>query len=89
MQVESFLKYAKGESSKVINQAGLEVTVDNKMSNHFYVKNYSRRQVTDKFFDFISSSNNTLLETANYMAKNDPMFKDLKIPFEQKRNKTC
>jgi hypothetical protein len=87
MQVESFLKYAKGESSKVINQAGLEVTVDNKMSNHFYVKNYSRRQVTDKFFDFISSSNNTLLETANYMAKNDPMFKDLKIPFEQKRNK--
>lgn len=87
MQVESFLKYAKGESNKVLNKNGLEVTVDNKLSNHFYVKNYSRRQITDKFFDFISSSNNTLLETANYMAKNDPLFKDLKIPLEQKRNK--
>lgn len=87
LQVDSFLDYAKGKSNNVINQNGTLVSVDSKKSKHFYVKNYSRRQITDKFFDFISSSNDTLLETANYMAKNDPMFKDLKIPLEQKRNK--
>ena len=87
MQVESFLEYAKGLSSKVIDSKGLEVFVNKTNSKHFYVENYSRRQVTNEFFDLISSGNNNLLEAANYMAKHDKQFKDMKVPLEKKRDR--
>ena len=86
MQVDSFLNYLKGNEAWVFDKNGNQLTVNKEASRHFYVKNYSRRQVTDRFFDAMSN-NNALLEAANYMAKHDKQFKNLKIPLEQKRDK--
>ena len=78
-QVSSFLEWMKGNSKYVMNEDGGRVEVDKRLSKHHYVKDYSRRQVTGEFFDFINGSSNAFERAAAYMAKNDKQFKDLEF----------
>jgi hypothetical protein len=85
-QINSILKWMKGEGvvSKqafggkpvVVNEFGNRVAIDTKKSKHHYVKEYSRKQVTEEFFDFINGPGDALDKAAAYMARND---KDLKL----------
>ena len=85
-QINCILKWMRGEAiiSKqafkgkpvVINEFGERVAIDTKKSKHHYIKDYSRKQVTQEFFDFINGPGDALDKAAAYMARND---KELKL----------
>ena len=78
-QLNSILSWMKGEPKKyagkpvIKNEHGNFVPIDTKRSKHHYVKNYSRKQITNEFFDFINVPDGVgLKRAAAYMATNDP-----------------
>ena len=78
-QLNSILSWMKGEPKKyagkpvIKNEHGNFVPIDTKRSKHHYVKNYSRKQITDEFFDFINVPDGVgLKRAAAYMATHDP-----------------
>ena len=95
-QVSSILKWMQTEGKRtgspafagkptIVNQFGNVVAIDAKKSKHFYVKDYSRRQVTEDFLDFINVPDGKALDkAATYMAKNDSKLR--KLPFDEAYN---
>ena len=83
-QVSSFLDFAKNKSEYVVNNEGNRVKVDKKKSKHFYLENYSRRQMTEEFFQFIDGTKAGFERAAKYMAKHDKMFSELNIKYDEK-----
>ena len=78
-QLNSILSWMKGEPKKyagkpvIKNEHNNFVPIDTKRSKHHYVKNYSRKQITNEFFDFINVPDGVgLKRAAAYMATHDP-----------------
>jgi len=78
-QVSSILKWMKGESTSVVNEKGNRVFIDAKKSKHHYIKDYSRKQVTEEFFDFINMSGDAFDKAAAFMARNDSELRKLEF----------
>ena len=78
-QASSILKWMKGESTSVVNENGNRAFVDAKKSKHHYIKDYSRKQVTEEFFDFINMSGDAFDKAAAFMARNDSELRKLKF----------
>ena len=77
-QLNSILDWMKGEPKRydgkpvVVNEHGNYVPIDTKRSKHHYVRDYSRKQITDEFFDFINVPDGVgLKRAAAYMATHD------------------
>ena len=63
---------AFGGKPTLINKDGKRVAIDTKKSKHYYQKDYSPRQITSEFFDFINVPDGKMLsKAALHMAKND------------------
>tara|TARA_R110002050_G_scaffold66303_4_gene143190 strand:+ start:2 stop:3019 length:3018 start_codon:yes stop_codon:yes gene_type:complete len=85
-QINSILSWMKGEDivaksafagkKVVLNEKGNYVAIDPKLSKHYYIKDYSRKQVTPEFFEFIGTDH-ALNKAAAYMANNDAELKKL------------
>ena len=57
----------------------VKVVNNPKLSKHHYIKDYSRKQVTEEFFDFINMSGDAFDKAAAFMARNDSELRKLKF----------